>query len=122
MTLAEARHKAEAWIAAWNARDLGAVLEHYADDVVVCSPLVAKRLGRANGTLRGKDELSAYFATGLGNPALQFTLEDVRLGVNAMTVLYTRENGIRVADTMELNAQGRATRMTACYAGGDTDV
>ena len=122
MTLAEARQRAEAWVAAWNARDLDAVLEHYADDVVVCSPLVAKRLGRANGTLRGKAELRAYFATGMGNPALQFTLDDVRLGVHVMTVLYTRENGIRVADTIELDAEGRATRMTACYAGGETDV
>jgi hypothetical protein len=35
-----------------------------------------------------------------------------------MTVLYTRENGMRVADTMELDGTGRARRMLACYAGG----
>lgn len=93
-------------------------MAHYADEVEVCSPLVAKRLGRADGRLSGKAALRAYFATGMSNPDLAFTFEGVRLGVNAAVVLYKRENGMRVADTIELNDEGEIIRMTACYAGG----
>jgi hypothetical protein len=93
--------RAEAWIAAWNARDLDAVID---------------RLGRPDGTLRGKPELRACFARGMANPALHFTLDDVRLGVNALCILYTREGGKRCADTMQLDAQGHCRRMIACYA------
>jgi len=109
---------ARAWVDAWNDRDLEAVLAHYADEVEVCSPLVVDRLGRPDGKLRGKDELRSYFARGMANPDLRFTLVDVRIGVNAICVLYDRESGRRVADTMELDARGRAIRMTACYAEG----
>ena len=84
----------------------------------VCSPLVVERLGRADGWLRGKAELRAYFARGMANPALRFALVDVRLGVNAACVLYDREGGARVADTVEFDDAGRIRRMVACYARG----
>ena len=115
-------NKAKAWVDAWNARDLDAVMAHYAEDVAVCSPLVVKRLGIADGWLRGKSALREYFATGRGNAALRFEFEDVRFGVGAMVVLYRRENGMRVSDTVEFNAEGEITRMVACYAGGETGV
>lgn len=116
VTMAEAEAIARDWIAAWNRRDLEAVLAHYAEDVEVISPLVVERLGRKDGKLNGKAELRDYFATGMKNDALHFDYEDVRIGVGAMVVLYTRENGRRVADTMELDASGKAKRMVACYA------
>jgi ketosteroid isomerase-like protein len=116
MDLPAARTKAEGWVAAWNARDLDAVLAHYHDSIELVSPLVVERLGRADGTLRGKAELRAYFARGMANPALHFTLDDVRLGVNALCILYTREGGKRCADTMQLDGDGLCLRMIACYA------
>lgn len=119
---ADAEKKARDWCDAWNRRDLDAVLEHYSDDVEVCSPLVVKRLGRADGVLRGKAELRAYFGRGMSNDKLRFDFEDVRLGAGWMTVLYRRENGMRVSDTMKLGADGRAVQMIACYAGGESDV
>jgi ketosteroid isomerase-like protein len=118
MDEAGARAMAQDWVAAWNARDLERVLSHYAEDVEVCSPLVVERLGRADGWLRGKADLRAYFARGMANPALRFALVDVRLGVNAACVLYDRENGVRVADTMEFDDGGLIRRMVACYARG----
>ena len=118
MDEAGARAMAQDWVAAWNARDLERVLGHYAEDVDVCSPLVVERLGRADGWLRGKAELRAYFARGMANPALRFALVDVRLGVNAACVLYDREGGVRVADTVEFDDAGRIRRMVACYARG----
>lgn len=122
LTQEKAEAKARDWCDAWNRRDLQAVLAHYAEDVEVSSPLVVKRLGRADGWLRGKDELGAYFARGMENEELRFAFEDVRLGVNAIVVLYRRENGMRVADTSELDDAGLIRRMVAAYAGGESDV
>lgn len=110
------------WADAWNRRDLDAVMAHYAEDIRVCSPLVVHRLNRADGILCGKDELRNYFALGMKNAALHFTLEDVRLGVNCATILYRREKGIRVSDTVEFNADLYISRMTACYTDEKCDV
>lgn len=122
LTLDTAETKARAWCNAWNRRDLEAVLDHYAERVALCSPLVQRRLGRPDGWLRGKDELRAYFARGMANPLLRFDYQGVRIGVAAMTVLYARESGIEVADTMELDAEGRAVRVIACYLEGEAHV
>ena len=116
MDLPAARARAGASIAAWNARDLDAVLAHYHDDIELISPLVIDRLGRPDGTLRGKAQPRARLARGKANPALHFTLDDVRPGVNAPCILPTREGGKRCADTMQLDAQGNCRRMIACYA------
>ena len=114
--------RVKAWCDAWNERDLDAVMDHYAEDVMVCSPLVVQRLCYADGWLRGKSALRDYFAVGMGNDALHFEFEDVRLGVDAMVVLYRRESGMRVSDTVEMNKAGEITRMIACYAGGQARV
>ena len=122
LTQNTAQIKAQNWVDAWNKRDLDAVMTHYADDVSVCSPLVKRRLNNSDGWLHGKSALRDYFVVGMGNPDLQFTLKSVHVGVQSMSMVYARENGIQVVDTMELNADGLTTRMVACYSGGDTRV
>ena len=122
LTQHTAKTKAQNWVDAWNKRDLDAVMMHYAEDVSVCSPLVKRRLQKQVGWLHGKSALRDYFAVGMGNPELQFTIKSVHDGVQSMSMVYARENGIKVVDTMELNADGLTTRMVACYSGGDTRV
>ena len=122
LTQNTAQIKAQNWVDAWNKRDLDAVMTHYADDVSVCSPLVKRPLNKSDGWLHGKSALRDYFAVGMGNPDLQFTLKSVHVGVQSMSMVYARENGIQVVDTLELNADGLTTRMDACYSGGDTRV
>ena len=122
LTQNTAQTKAQNWVDAWNNRDLDAVMMHYADDVSVCFQLVKRRLNKSDGWLHGKSALRDYFAVGMGNPDLQFTLKSVYVGVQSMSMVYARENGIQVVDTMELNADGLTTRMVACYSGGDTRV
>ena len=109
---------AAAWVAAWNRRDLDAILEHYADDVVLTSPLVARRFARADGTLRGRDELREYVAVGLDSaPHLRIEPHHTLVGVDGVTVVYTRENGALVAEVMILDAQGKVRRARAFYHG-----
>ena len=110
------REAGRQWTEAWNRRDLDAVLEHYADDVEVCSPRVIELAGRADGRVVGKERLREYFSTGLRRiPNLHLELVEVLIGVRAMIVVYRRENGALVADCSQLNDQGKIVRMTACY-------
>jgi ketosteroid isomerase-like protein len=109
------RQAAQKWIEDWNRRDLEAILEHYAEDVAVCSPRVVERFGVADGWIHGKHRLREYFAIGLRQPSLRFDLIEVLAGVNAMTVVYRRENGVLAADCSELGPDGRIGRMIACY-------
>jgi ketosteroid isomerase-like protein len=118
MTEDEARHFAEAWLAAWNSRDVDAIVAHYADDAIITSPLVLRRLGRDDGTLRGRDELREYVSIGLRSvPDLYFTLHHVLTGVDGLAVVYARENGALVADVMVLDDAGKVRRARAYYHG-----
>ena len=117
-----AKSQAQAWCDAWNRRDLDAVMPHYADDVQVCSPLVKKWYPDSDGWLRGAPALRAYFGIGMTNAALQFTFDDVRIGHTAATVLYLRENGMRVSDTILFNPSGQIEQMIACYSEDRVNV
>jgi hypothetical protein len=46
---------ADAWVRAWNAHDVEAVLDHFADDVVFTSPVAARVVPESGGVVRGKD-------------------------------------------------------------------
>ena len=107
---------ARSWIAAWNARDLEAILAHYADDVVFTADTVKRRWERADGRLAGKAELRKHFERGLEiSPQLKFELEAVFYGPDGYAVLYRRENGNRVIDAVVLNADGKACQGRAFY-------
>ena len=70
---------AREWIEAWNAHDLERILSHYAEDIVLTSPIAARRLGDPRGTVRGKAALRDYFAQGLAaRPDLRFALRRAR--------------------------------------------
>ena len=118
MTEEELRRVAAAWVEAWNRRDLEAILEHYADDVVLTSPLVARRFKRADGTLQGRAELREYLAVGLdAAPGLHLAPQQTLIGVDGVTVVYARESGALVAEVLLLDATGKVRRSHAFYYG-----
>lgn len=114
---ARAREIAEAWVAAWNARDLEAILSHYAEDVVFASPTVVTRYGEPSGVLRGKKALREHFRRGLETfgKNVKFTLLEVFTGVNGYTVYYSRETGATVIDTVIINSAGKGVQVHAHY-------
>lgn len=113
---------AEDWVAAWNAADLDAIMEQCAPLVSFSSPGVVERWDMVDGWLHGWDALRMHFARGLENTSLALTLEDVLVGVGAVTIIYRRETGTRVSDCMELDDKGRARRIVVTYGqpSGDT--
>jgi hypothetical protein len=110
---------AEQWIAHWNARDIEAVLAHFAEDAQFISPLAGKFVGRS--VLRNKDELRAYWQTGLTQvSALEFTLDHASWDERRreLTVLYQANlNGERqrACEVMQFDPSGRQVRGEAFY-------
>lgn len=113
----DARRFAAQWIGAWNRHDLDAILAHYAEDIVFCSPFAVKLLELPDGIVRGKEALRRYFATGLAAyPELHFSLRHVAVGVDSVTLIYDSVKGLLAAETMQLDAGHKATRVLAHYA------
>jgi hypothetical protein len=85
------------------------ILTHYADPLEFTSPLVVERLGRADGTIRRRDELRGYFAQGVGpGSALRFDLLEALPGVDSVAQT--------VIEAMRLNAQHQADRVVVHYS------
>jgi ketosteroid isomerase-like protein len=113
----EARRFAAEWVAAWNAHDLEAILAHYAEDCTMASPRIVDFGQEPSGKLRGKDALRAYWGKALAaQPELRFTLEDVLLGVDGLTLLYRNQRGQRVAESVRFDAHGKVVEAAAQYA------
>ena len=73
MTRDEALRFAQEWAAAWNARDLDRILAHYSDDVEMSTPFIVKLMGEPSGTLKGKQQVRAYWRRALDRiPDLHF--------------------------------------------------
>jgi ketosteroid isomerase-like protein len=115
----EARTLAREWIEAWNSHDLERILGHYAEDVVLTSPVAAERLGDPSGTVRGKAALRAYFALGLRVfPGLRFELRDVMWGLGSVLLTYRNQRGSMTGEYMERAPEtGLVTRVVANYGG-----
>jgi hypothetical protein len=110
------RGYAQEWIAAWNARDLERILAHYANEVELVSPFVAKLTGGSGGVVCGKAALRDYFARGLeAFPTLRFDFIRLYEGVRSCVLEYRSVNGLRAAEMMEFDGEGKVRRVLAHY-------
>ncbi len=109
---------ADAWYAAWNSRDLEAIMALYADDVRFTSPYI-RTLGFAgDGTLTNKADLERYFERGLSTiPDLHFTPVANCISVGGHTMVYRNQSGAWVTEMHEYDAGGLIARVVASYAG-----
>jgi len=113
----DAKEFAADWIAAWNAHDLDRILSHYAQNVVLTSPVAARVLEDPAGVVTGGDALRSYFAKGLALfPSLKFTLIDVMQGLSSLVLYYENQSGTHSGEFMEFNAEGKVTRVVANYS------
>jgi ketosteroid isomerase-like protein len=112
---------AESWIAAWNARDVEAVLAHFAEDVVFTSPTAVEFAPGSHGIVRGKSRLRRYWTAALAQkPDLRHTLDGVYAGVDTLVLHYRDETGSSVAEVLTfrhgLVAVGHATHLASDHA------
>lgn len=107
---------ARRYYAAWNARDLDAILALYADDIEFSSPYIAALGFSADGVIHGKAMLRLYFEKALERaPQLTFTPEALMVGARGHTLIYRNHRGERAAEHHELDAVGLIVRADATY-------
>src|ERR1700722_4033871 len=116
LTETEAQQFARHWIAAWNSHDLDAILSHYGSEIVLTSPVAARVLNDASGSVAGKEALRNYFKRGLeAYPELAFELIDVLWGMSSVVLYYVNQNSTKSAEFMEFDASGKVIRVVAKY-------
>jgi|GEM_PF-555929 len=104
------------WVAGWNAKDIERVLLHYADHVVLTSPVAARVVPESHGTIHGKAALRAYWQLAVARSgALHFTLEETLSSVGALTILYRNHRDERVTETLLFDRAGLVTRAFVAY-------
>lgn len=103
-------------IRTWNAGHLDPILDLYADDAVLTSPLAADVTG--SEIIEGKDALRRYFTAALTRfPGLRFEVRDVLRGVDGVTILMVGAGGKTVAEVLTVK-NGRVARVAAHYSCG----
>ena len=113
----DASRFADEWIGAGNSHDLDEIMSHYTDEVVLTSPTAAALLGDPRGEVKGIEALRAYFRKGLEvYPNLRFDLFDVMWGISSVVLCYVNQKGTKSAEFMELDANGKVTRVVANYS------
>lgn len=90
----QARRFAASWVEAWNAHDVDAVLDHFADDAVFISPVAAQLLDDSDGVLRGKPAIGDYWRRGVELiPDLHFEVVGVYVGLSTLVINYRNQKG-----------------------------
>jgi hypothetical protein len=118
LTETEVREFARHWILAWNSHNLDTIMSHYAPEIVLTSPVAARLLNDASGTVVGKEALRAYFKRGLeAYPNLTFELLDVMWGRSSVVLYYVNQKGTKTGEFMELDASRKIVRVVANYGG-----
>jgi hypothetical protein len=113
---AQALAVAQEWLDAWNAHDPQRVVAHFADDVVVRSPLAGQLRPESNGELRGKDKVLSYYRDGLArSAALRFSLVEVCTGVEDVTIVYRDQRDTLVTEALTLREDGLACDVRVSY-------
>lgn len=111
-----AQELASEWIAAWNSHDLERILSHYVETFEMRSPLIAERGFSADGVLRGKVAIRPYWSAGLAaTPPVRFELLGVYAGVSSVVIHYRSVGRKLVTEILELGADRRIMRGSACY-------
>jgi hypothetical protein len=119
MTREEMQRHAEDWIAAWNRRDLDAVMAHFDEDARFTSPRAVRFVGRP--TVFGKAALRAYWAAAVETiGSTKFYLDHIVCDVarREMLVLYDRFDGerrVRACELMRFDEKGRQIEGEAMF-------
>ena len=114
----QVRELADHWVKAWNSHDLDRIMAHYADDVVLISPVAVKVLGDPSGRVTGKAALRGYFKRALDvHPNLSFELVDLMWGLESVVLYYVNQKGSKTGEYMEISPTGKVSKVVANYSG-----
>jgi predicted ester cyclase len=110
-----AKQFSEKWEKSWNSHDINEIMEHYSSDVIIISPIAGKLLG--NPEVKGFEAVKSYFMKGLqAYPDLKFEVIDVLLGEGSIVLYYINQNSIKAGEFMQIDSNGKISRMYAHYS------
>jgi hypothetical protein len=112
---------AQRWLAAFNAKDLEALLALYQDDAVHVSPKLRDRQPETKGEIRGVPALWVWWRDALDRlPGLRYELTRLTAMEDRVFMEYVRHNpgdpDLLVAEVLEVGAGGRI-RASRVYHG-----
>ena len=103
------------WEKSWNSHDIQKIMEHYASDIVLISPIAGKLLG--NPEVKGFEAVKDYFIKGLqAYPDLKFRVLDVLYGEKSIVLYYVNQNNVKAGEFMQFGTDGKIIRMHAHYS------
>jgi hypothetical protein len=107
------------WEDGWNHADLETIMEPMAQDVVFCSPFVARVTGGAS-EIRGYDALRSYCEDALTRtPGITYTVQRAYVAPRSLILTYsfTRPDGAvkEGVDIMKLNDANQIVEWTSHY-------
>jgi ketosteroid isomerase-like protein len=95
---------AQEWLDAWNDHDPERVVAHFADNVIVVSPMLEQLRPKSSGVLGGKREVLDYYRDGLAASGdLKFELVEVCAGVAEVVIVYRNQRGVMVTESLEFD-------------------
>lgn len=104
------------WIDAWNAHDMERILSHYEDDFEMSSPVMIQMGLSETGTLKGKDNIGAYWQKALDKyPDLQFKLVEVLSSVDTIVIYFQSINNKMSAEFLTFNEKGKVYKAIGHY-------
>jgi ketosteroid isomerase-like protein len=107
---------AKRYYAAWNKRDLDAIIALYHEDIEFSSPYIAALGFSPDGVVHGKPMLRLYFEKALERaPNLVFKPEALFVGARGHTLIYSNHRGERTAEHHEMDVSGLIVRAEATY-------
>jgi ketosteroid isomerase-like protein len=113
----EAQAFAQEWVDSWNSHDLDRIMSHYADDFEMTSPFIVTLLQEPTGTIKGKENVRAYWAKALERiPDLKFALLEVLISVDSITIYYNAVFGQRAAEVLFFDGNHKVRRSIAHYS------
>lgn len=111
---------ADEWIQSWNSHDLETIMSHYSEKLEFSSPVIQQMGVNENGFIITKNDLKDYFKKALQKyPELKFELLHILKGVSSFVLFYKSINNMYAAEYMELDKNGKVTRVKAHYANGN---
>ena len=110
-----ANNFAHEWVKAWNSHDLDKIMNHYADDFEMSSPVIKKIMNEDTGILKGKNTIRVYWEKALKlNPEIHFELIKSYSGANSIVVHYKGHRGLS-AEIFFFNSEGKVKSAHAHY-------
>ena len=97
----------------WNSHDLDSIMSHYSDSFTITSPMIQSRLGIDDGTLKGKQNVRAWWDRVLKKvPDLTFTHRDTAIGADGtlLVMYHSSHNDKTIASAFTLDDRGLISR------------